>query len=493
MKKSRGILVCLLVLALAFSTASVSGATAGVGKSTKSNKMKITLTTISRTSIKLKWPKQKKSTHYDIYRKAAGEKTYQKIASVKGTSYLDKKLQDNAMYGYKVRPYRYIKGKKSYGKYSSVNTAAAGVDVSDYTLELVLPSDGTKGAGVNSGTADCSTNKKMAIIYRSTSEDGVYEKIKELPFEKSWSLWQATYGQNFVDQDVDGGADYYYRIKIRKTVGKKSYYSAMSTAKSIRTMPDWTMNTLTYSNLYDEETRAEVSEMLRRAGIKGSWVDEVLALSKDYNDLVGKQPYFHDSFTTIKSRGIDYEAVDTYRLWTENRQYADVNCRLTAMTLFRDFITAEKTLPADNFLSADTDAMENYTLCKIKGAAKDKFYTLYHPVSVKKTTDSAEILAAVQKEWKNRGVAFKTGNVSLISVICHDEMDQIAFVGHAGVMIQDGSDVYFVEKYGPTLPYQTAKFQSRDQVKEYLLNRFWNFYTPGISVPPVIMANDQAL
>lgn len=493
MKKSRGILVCMLVLVLAISTTTVNGATTAMTKPTKSARMKITLTTTSRTSIKLKWTKQKKFTHYDIYRKAAEGKIYQKIASVKGTFYLDKKLKDNTMYGYKVRPYRYIKGKKSYGKYSSVNTAAAGINVNDYTLELTLPGDDTKGAVVNSGTADCSTNKKTVIIYRSASPEGVYERVKELPFERSWSSWYATYGQNFVDTDVDCGSDYYYRIKIRKIIGKKAYYSGMSPAKSIRTIPDWTMNTLTYSNLTDEETRSGVSAMLKRAGIKGSCIDEVMALAKDYNDLVGKQSYFHEGFTTTEGRGIDYEAVDTYRLWTEKRQYADVNCRLTAMTLFRDFITMGKFLPADDFLSTDTDAMENYSLCKIKGTDKDKFYTLYNPVSVKNSTDSAEILAAVQREWKDRDIAFKAGNVSLISVICHDELDQTAFVGHAGVMIEDGSDVYFVEKFSPVYPYQVARFQSRDQVKEYLLNRFWNFYTPGISAPPVIMVNDQAL
>ena len=58
-------------------------------------------------------------------------------------------------------------------------------------------------------------------------------------------------------------------------------------------------------------------------------------------------------------------------------------------------------------------------------------------------------------------------------VVCHDELDHIAFVGHAGVMITDGSDVYFVEKSGPTSPYQAAKFQTKAQVREYLLNRFW--------------------
>ena len=132
-------------------------------------------------------------------------------------------------------------------------------------------------------------------------------------------------------------------------------------------------------------------------------------------------------------------------------------------------------------------------LCSIKGEDQSKFYTIYNPVSVRDTTDPKVILAAIKQEWRNRGIQFKAGNASLISVVCHDELDHIAFVGHAGVMITDGSDVYFVEKFGPTSPYQAAKFQTKAQVREYLLNRFWKFYTPGVSTAPVIMENDQEL
>ena len=216
-------------------------------------------------------------------------------------------------------------------------------------------------------------------------------------------------------------------------------------------------------------------------------------LAKDYHGVVGLQPYFHDGFQTIAARGVDYEAADTYSLWTANRSYADVNCRLTAMTLFRDFITTEKKMEGDDFLAADTDAMDHYPPLQHKGEDQNKFYTIYNPVSVRDTTDPKVILAAIKQEWRNRGIQFKAGNASLISVVCHDELDHIAFVGHAGVMITDGSDVYFVEKFGPTSPYQAAKFQTKAQVREYLLNRFWKFYTPGVSTAPVIMENDQEL
>ena len=493
MKKRNQFIAWTLVLLLVLSSVTASGATSGIVKTTKDSRFQVTLRTGSSTSIKGTGTRQKKFTHYEIYRKAADGKQYAKVASVQGTSHTDRRLKKNTLYQYKVRPYRYIKGKKSYGRYSYENAAATGINGKDFALELSLPEDGSIGIGVNAGTADCSANKKTALIYRSTSVNGPYEKVKELPFKKSWQLWDATYAAHFTDKTVIGDATYYYKLKVRKTIGKKVSYSKFSEPKAVRTQPDWTMYELTYSNLTDEKTRQEISGILRKAGIRQNYIEELMDLAKDYHGVVGLQPYFHDGFQTIAARGVDYEAADTYSLWTANRSYADVNCRLTAMTLFRDFITTEKKMEGDDFLAADTDAMDHYPLCSIKGEDQSKFYTIYNPVSVRDTTDPKVILAAIKQEWRNRGIQFKAGNASLISVVCHDELDHIAFVGHAGVMITDGSDVYFVEKFGPTSPYQAAKFQTKAQVREYLLNRFWKFYTPGVSTAPVIMENDQEL
>ena len=114
--------------------------------------------------------------------------------------------------------------------------------------------------------------KKTALIYRSTSVNGPYEKVKELPFKKSWQLWDATYAAHFTDKTVIGDATYYYKLKVRKTIGKKVSYSKFSEPKAVRTQPDWTMYELTYSNLTDEKTRQEISGILRKAGIRQNYM-----------------------------------------------------------------------------------------------------------------------------------------------------------------------------------------------------------------------------
>ncbi len=229
MKKRNVLIAWMLVLLLAFSTVSVSGASTET--TAKDSKAKITLTAVSNSAIKVKWQKQKKYTYYNVYRVAAEGKTYKKIAAVKGNIYTDKKLKKDIIYKYKVRPYRYMKGKKSYGPYSAANAAATGADIKNFTLVLTQYADNLD-VGIDAGTADCSANKKIAVLYRSTEKNGTYEKIKELRLAPARNFWSAAV---FADKKTEAGKTYYYKLKIKKTIGGKTYTSKYSAPKTVST------------------------------------------------------------------------------------------------------------------------------------------------------------------------------------------------------------------------------------------------------------------
>lgn len=231
MKKRRILIAWMLILLLAFSTVSVSGATSESAEPAANDKGKVTLTAVSNSSIKVKWQKEKKYSYYNVYRMAAERKTYQKIATVKGNTYTDKKLKKSTLYRYKVRPYRYIKGKKNYGPYSNANSAIPGADVANYTLTLTQSEDNLD-VGVDAGTTDCSANKKIAVIYRSTEEKGTYTKIKELRLKPIRQFWSAAAA---VDKKTQAGKTYYYKFKIKKTIAGKIYTSRFSTSKAVCT------------------------------------------------------------------------------------------------------------------------------------------------------------------------------------------------------------------------------------------------------------------
>lgn len=230
MKKKNRLIAWMLILVLACSTVSVSGTVSERAEPENDNKAKVTLTAVSNTSIKAKWQKEKKYSYYNVYRMAEG-KAYQKIATVKGNTYTDKNLKKSTLYKYKVRPYRYIKGKKSYGAYSSENSAAAGTDIANYTLELSQLADSID-VGVDAGTADCGANKKTALLYRSTEKDSGYQKIGELKLTRSGQLWRSGH---FTDKQVSANQTYYYKLKVKKTIGGKTYTSKFSAPKAVGT------------------------------------------------------------------------------------------------------------------------------------------------------------------------------------------------------------------------------------------------------------------
>lgn len=87
-----------------------------------------TLSSIGATSsgVKLEWTKCTGASGYQIYRKAAGESDYTKIATVKGSStlkYTDSKATAGVKHTYKVRAYyTSSSGKNSYGAYCSTKS-----------------------------------------------------------------------------------------------------------------------------------------------------------------------------------------------------------------------------------------------------------------------------------------------------------------------------------------------------------------------------------
>ncbi len=68
--------------------------------------------------IQLSWKKVSQVSGYYVYRKAAGSKKWQKIATVKGQNkvkYTDKKANKNKTYSYRIYAYKTIKGKNIRG------------------------------------------------------------------------------------------------------------------------------------------------------------------------------------------------------------------------------------------------------------------------------------------------------------------------------------------------------------------------------------------
>lgn len=87
---------------------------------------------------------------------------------------------------------------------------------------------------------------------------------------------------------------------------------------------------------------------------------------------------------------------------------------------------------------------------------------------------------------------FKDSPVSLISVYFDDE-EGFLFIGHVGVLISLGNqELLFIEKVAFQEPYQAIKFSNRQELNDYLMEKYdvsWGQETAR----PFIMENDQLM
>lgn len=250
-----------------------------------------------------------------------------------------------------------------------------------------------------------------------------------------------------------------------------------------------------YSNLVDEKTQEEVKTALENKGIQGENVNKFMTWVNDYNTLMKSSDILKGEFQPINMEGNTYDD-----LWIEQRvnkegqPYSEINCRLTSYLLFEDFVSVENNVKdVDNYLMFDIDAMENNPLIHFSEEERAEFSAVFNPISVPNTKDKAQHITSIQKEWEKRGVTFKNEeDISLLTLWIHDPYEQKRFIGHIGVLINEGDTLMLVEKYGANKPFQVSKFQNKQQAVEYFLSRN-DIYGDRAESDVIIMNNKEVL
>lgn len=172
-------------------------------------------------TIELSW-KKAEADGYKIYRKT-GSGSYSCIKTIAGKSNLtfkDTSVVPGNTYTYRIRSYRRVNGKDYYSSYTSVKTAE--VKMSKPKLEKGYVSGGkkvkltwkrdSKGDGYD--------------IYRATSKNGKYTKVKSVTSNKtvSWS-----------DSSMTTGKTYYYKIRSYSKTSAGTKRSGYSNILQVKT------------------------------------------------------------------------------------------------------------------------------------------------------------------------------------------------------------------------------------------------------------------
>ena len=101
----------------------------------------------------------------------------------------------------------------------------------------------------------------------------------------------------------------------------------------------------------------------------------------------------------------------------------------------------------------------------------------------------------IQKSWKEKEVSFHNDKMHMISVFMtmDDGMNKVQeFVGHVGVLVQDGDKYLFIEKLAFELPYQLEEFSNLQELNDYLMG-YYDQDAEGLTAKPLIFEDDHVL
>ena len=172
---------------------------------------KVTSVLNSANAIKVSWSSVNGATGYIVYRKANNASGWTRIATVKGTSYMDKNVKANVKYTYTLKAY---KGNV----YSQYNTTGwSGAILSTPTVKIANASTGVKV------TWSKNTAASGYAVYRS-----IYD-----PVNRTWSAWKsrgtvAASKTSWVDTTTQSGKTYRYTVRALCGNCKSAYKASNS-------------------------------------------------------------------------------------------------------------------------------------------------------------------------------------------------------------------------------------------------------------------------
>ena len=164
-------------------------------------------------AITFKWSTVSNVDGYQVYRKVNSGK-WKSVKTTTGLVYKDKDTKAGYKYSYTVKTYKLIDGKKVY----------SGYDKKGLSGKL----NTTVSLKIKNNTVSVSWKKTNGAsgyyIYRATSKNGKYSKIKTITSGKTLK---------YTDKKVKLGKTYYYKVIPFKKISGKSVKSASSEIKSI--------------------------------------------------------------------------------------------------------------------------------------------------------------------------------------------------------------------------------------------------------------------
>ncbi|PID69057.1 MAG: hypothetical protein CR968_00130 [Flavobacteriia bacterium] len=257
---------------------------------------------------------------------------------------------------------------------------------------------------------------------------------------------------------------------------------------------------ITYTNISGKAINTELKKTFKQAGISTKTIDDFLADVLFYNQMIGVNlgdtfvPE-KEKFRTVKNLVPAYNLEFIEQLW-ENYEPNDPgeNCRITSFRLLDDMIdVGNPTTEYSGFMFMDEESLA-FPKRKINREHLSKFQTVFASIPTAPVKDQTVHQQKIKEHFKNSQITFKNADkISLITVWMHDDLDNVLFVGHTGVLIKKSNHQWwFLEKVSFQEPYQLLVFKNKTQLNDYLMAKYdvsWGQPTAR----PMIFENDNII
>ena len=255
---------------------------------------------------------------------------------------------------------------------------------------------------------------------------------------------------------------------------------------------------ISFSNRIEKKEVDLLSTLFKESNISQKNGDKILSSINDYNDTIGVDLLNKNGIIDLSSAIPQYDDVKIDEMWLKkNDMFIGYNCRITAFQLMKDFITVEDISKSnESSIFMDLDAL-NYS--KDNYFSKDemnKFKAIYSTIETTSSKDFNEQFKIQKDYWDSIGVKFNENNkMSLISVYLHNhfsENENELIIGHTGILFNTEDGYIFFEKLSFQLPYQMIRFNSKKELKQYLMSSY-DIDTTGECSKPFILENNHLL
>lgn len=288
-------------------------------------------------------------------------------------------------------------------------------------------------------------------------------------------------------------------VQQKKQVEQKKEDKAEESLGNKKKIAKPSYTSLNYSNLIDKKTQNEAKQVLEKNKINVKYINNYFELINDYNKLYKNDLVNKSGFSTTKKSQIEYDNGVLSEKWTKSHKYIDINCRLSAFSLFRDFVKSGDTKFNGDIsnLGMDLAMIEENPIAKAGNFTKsnvETFKKIFSTIKVGKFGNDEEMSKLISDTWKKRGIKFNENkDVTLINGFIKDEDLKDTYVGHAGISVKNGDEILFIEKYSPAMPFQVTKFKNKKDLRSYMFDRL--ITTEGdMPLPaPIIMENDKLM